>query len=58
LIGLLVSVGVGVGVVETVRTHGPPFGPLNPGLHVQPVEAVQLLQDAPELAGHAAHVVA
>jgi hypothetical protein len=41
----------------THATHGPPLGPVNPVLHVQFVDTVQPLHEAPELAGHAPHVV-
>ena len=30
----------------------PPFGPVNPGLHMQPVKTVHPLHDAPVLEGH------
>ena len=39
----------------THATHGPPLGPVNPTLHVQLVDTVQPLHEAPELAGQAAH---
>ncbi len=35
--------------------HGPPLGPVYPTLHVQLVDAVQALHDAPAFAGHATH---
>jgi len=39
----------------THATHGPPLGPVNPTLHVQFVDTVQPLHEAPELAGQALH---
>ena len=43
----------------THAVHGPPSGPLKPALHVHCVDEVHPmpLHDAPELAGHARHVV-
>ena len=35
--------------------HGPPAGPVYPALHVQLVDSVQALHDAPAFAGHATH---
>lgn len=39
----------------THAAHGPPLGPVYPTLHVQFVDTVQLLHEAPELVGHASH---
>ncbi len=35
--------------------HGPPVDPVYPALHVQLVDSVQALHDAPAFAGHAKH---
>ena len=39
-------------------THGPPSGPVKPALHVHTLDALQPLQDAPELEAHATQVTA
>jgi hypothetical protein len=41
----------------THAAHGPPLGPVYPTLHVQFVDTVQLLHEAPELVGHASQLV-
>jgi hypothetical protein len=38
--------------------HGPPSGPVWPALHVQMLDALQPLHDAPELVAHATQVPA
>ena len=42
-------------VPATQAEQGPPSGPPNPALHVQLVDTLQPLHEAPELAGQAAH---